>query len=42
MILMLQIESIEKIKNGGTRLSLSKLFIADLAGTEKTLGAKGL
>lgn len=38
---MLQVETIEKTKAGGSRLSLSKLFLADLAGTERTLGVKG-
>lgn len=41
IILIIQIESIQKNKAGATSISLAKLFMADLAGTEKMLGAKG-
>jgi hypothetical protein len=38
---MIQVENLEKAKSGDTKLSMSKFFIVDLAGTEKTLGVKG-
>lgn len=41
VILMIQIESVQTGKAGTPSIALSKLFMADLAGTEKVLGAKG-
>ena len=41
VVLMIQIESVQTGKFGPPSITLSKLFMADLAGTEKLLGAKG-
>lgn len=41
IILMMQIESIKRTGTKGSSMAMSKLFMADLAGTEKTLGVKG-
>lgn len=41
IILMMQIESIKTNASKSTSMTMSKFFLADLAGTEKTLGVKG-